>query len=111
MGKDKQKKRREYARRRYREECEDLKKRFLKSHGITSKTNREIVLKKICKYWLMGIWEIAKSIGGGLTRPKDKEWSKGLDRMFKRQLLSRLTRDLRKAGILPLASYGKKKPT
>lgn len=64
--------------------------------------NKEKLLKKVCKDYLIGIWRIALSVGKGLQRPEDREKSEAYDERFRGQLLGGLTRELKKAGVLPL---------
>jgi hypothetical protein len=101
MTEDRRKKKREYARRWYKEYCEGLRKVLFKGLGITSEMGREEILKRVCKNHLISVFDCGKFIGKELARRKGKERAKFLEKRFKGQFLQGLTRDLKRAGILP----------
>ena len=104
MTEERKKKQREYARKAYQNECEYLEKAFYKSHHITPKTDKEKILKVVCKKWLLASFRFGKDLGGSKINPKEVgAW----ERFFERGLGHALTLDLKKGGVLPLPKQGK----
>lgn len=81
----------------------------LKDPVITSKMDKETILKKICKRHLFIVYEFGKMVGGLLAKKKSKKTGRALESAFKKQFGFELTISLKKAGVLPLPIYKEKK--
>lgn len=106
MTEDRRKKQREYARRVYQKQSENLEKAFYKFYHITPKTNKEKVLKVLCKHWLVAAFEFGEAFGKHFCRVlnsrKHKKETEAWRKWHRTGLATALTLELKKAGVLPL---------